>query len=852
MKLIRCHIENFGGLSGYDLEFDPGLTVIREENGFGKTTLAEFIRAMFYGLPRKSPKTLGKRQKYDPWQGGKYGGSLTFEHDGREYRLERTFGATPKGDTFNLIDLRMGEKSKAFSDAIGLELFGLDADSFARSTYLPQSREDGPLSTDSIQAKLGGLVEDDKDVGGYEKAMKKLESKRKTYTSETKGTLAQANQKLLEIRRELEDGENAAWELAEAEGQIVLLERSQEENARQIAQVRSSLAAATEAAARLAHHQQLERMEQAFRQTAEGLQELKKQYPKGIPTGEELEAITDAVERLAALSAGPVTAADLEAQRYVEENSGRFAGGVPTEEEMARMRETCDEYRTLSAQRDACIFSPEDGAELERLRSFLAPGVPKEEALKRQEDAAQELERLRRENLRLASVPGGGAQKKNAAPLLMGLGGVAVLAGIVLFVLNLTAPGGIALGLGLVALVAAVYLALNRQTAALDPRIQQIVRENEDRAAELEASIRSFTDVYGAELPEIRAQTRKLPILEQRQREQEKRRGSLTEEMNARNDSLRQFFDRYLPQGYSGGGYDLLARIQRDRDAWERAQAQLRDRDARMERHQQESREARQVLENIWTVYGLALHSRDQALRLRDDARRMEHLQKDARLLAQQIREYREDHADTLGEPIAGEAEDPAQLRRQERVLLNQQNELGRMLLEQKQLQRQLSAAAGTVPDLRDQLSHWQERKEEDERRASILEDAMAFLAQAKTDLALSYMDPIRKSFADLMSRMAGEDREKILVTPELAVSLERWGESRKLEYFSAGQTDLVMLCMRLALVDALFRETKPFVILDDPFVNLDDRHTAQALALLRELAKERQIIYLTCNSSRT
>ena len=61
MKLISCYIENFGGLSQFSQEFGPGLTVIREDNGFGKTTLAEFIRAMFYGFPRKSPKQLSKR-----------------------------------------------------------------------------------------------------------------------------------------------------------------------------------------------------------------------------------------------------------------------------------------------------------------------------------------------------------------------------------------------------------------------------------------------------------------------------------------------------------------------------------------------------------------------------------------------------------------------------------------------------------------------------------------------------------------------------------------------------------------------------------------------------------------------
>ena len=81
---------------------------------------------------------------------------------------------------------------------------------------------------------------------------------------------------------------------------------------------------------------------------------------------------------------------------------------------------------------------------------------------------------------------------------------------------------------------------------------------------------------------------------------------------------------------------------------------------------------------------------------------------------------------------------------------------------------------------------------------------------------------------------------------------LERYGQARELGYFSAGQGDMIMLGMRLALVDALFRQEKPFVILDDPFVNLDDDHTARALELLKDLARDRQIVYLTCSSSRT
>ena len=63
MKLLKCHIENFGKLSNYDYSFEDGLNTIKEENGFGKTTFASFIKAMFYGMEAKrNTKTLrGKR-----------------------------------------------------------------------------------------------------------------------------------------------------------------------------------------------------------------------------------------------------------------------------------------------------------------------------------------------------------------------------------------------------------------------------------------------------------------------------------------------------------------------------------------------------------------------------------------------------------------------------------------------------------------------------------------------------------------------------------------------------------------------------------------------------------------------
>ena len=106
MKLVKCYIENFGKLSGFSYDFTDGLNVILQENGFGKTTFATFIKAMFYGLSGtgKTSVLINERKRYKPWQGGAFGGNLVFEKDGKRYLIERFFGEKDKDETFVLYD----------------------------------------------------------------------------------------------------------------------------------------------------------------------------------------------------------------------------------------------------------------------------------------------------------------------------------------------------------------------------------------------------------------------------------------------------------------------------------------------------------------------------------------------------------------------------------------------------------------------------------------------------------------------------------------------------------------------------------------------------------------------------
>ncbi len=177
MKILSLHIENFGKLTNFDYVFESGLNTISKDNAWGKTTLATFIKAMFYGMEKKGNNKAyaAERSKFLPWQGGTYGGSLVFEAKGKTYRVLRIFGLTPESDRFELIDLATNKNSKDFSVNLGEELFGVGRETFTLSTFFPQGMLEGEIN-DEMRASLSGANQFGGDAEKHSAAIKKLKS----------------------------------------------------------------------------------------------------------------------------------------------------------------------------------------------------------------------------------------------------------------------------------------------------------------------------------------------------------------------------------------------------------------------------------------------------------------------------------------------------------------------------------------------------------------------------------------------------------------------------------------------------------------------------------------------------
>ena len=147
-------------------------------------------------------------------------------------------------------------------------------------------------------------------------------------------------------------------------------------------------------------------------------------------------------------------------------------------------------------------------------------------------------------------------------------------------------------------------------------------------------------------------------------------------------------------------------------------------------------------------------------------------------------------------------------------------------------------------------LEQKKEEREALEKRYNLLQKTKAYLEMAKERFALQYKEPILEAFQKYFQSICTEPLQ-FQMSEDLELSFVDRGLSREQGYLSEGLQDLCRFCQKLAIFDAMFREEKAFLLLDDPFSHLDEKNGARARALLEELAKSRQIFYFTCSEER-
>ena len=856
MKLLRCHVENFGILSDFDLTFTEGLNVLCRENGFGKSTLAAFLKAMFYGLPKTRAKA-SERKRYDPWQGGKYGGFLEFEYRGNQYRVTRYFGK--KEDSFSLTDLTNRTESTAFSEKLGEELFQLDADSFARSTFVPQLSDREITATTSIRAKLTNLVEDTNDLNNFDTAMKKLQEYRKSLKL-FKGEGGQTAQ----LRRECRELEASIHSTAEKKEpleavcqQIDALNREKNEKTAQQAFLREQIRQADARKALHLQQENLERLRGQVRGREKELAGLDEQYPKGYPSLEALETqkenLTRALHARQRMESRATANADGISEEEREELSALnrlFSQGVPGEEAL-------EGWEKLRQERDICLHSREAGglsaqeqADYRYLKKTFAQGAP---------EIAQ-IQEAQRQSGRIAQLQSLQYTKtdrpvRDRTIVQMIAGSVLLLFGLVMLAMKLPLLGGCALALGGGVLLLGVF-AGKRSAAAANAAAEAKARE----LADLQRQLSAFLGCYGMDasdpeekLAALLTDRQRYLDLSRRNTEWAEQRRQTEAQLEQTQSTLQQAFEKFYPSECYDDGFikKLREAVERYRHLNWRVAEERERRSRENDQDRQEVRQATDAVQQFLEAFGLSGQTASECLqKAQADVHRRKLLCEELENAKNALDDFLKKNGD-VGPAQQNALPEAEVLEQQERLTQARLDELEQELQQARAQRRSLQASVECIPEWEDRLKALEDDLREAERKCDLTDRTMALLEKAKDALANSYMDKIEQGFRSYTQRLCPRQLGSLMVDKDLQPHIDVQGAAREVESFSAGLADSILLCMRLALVDALFGEETPFLILDDPFVNLDDEHTRRALAMLQEMAETHQILYLVCNTGR-
>ena len=138
-------------------------------------------------------------------------------------------------------------------------------------------------------------------------------------------------------------------------------------------------------------------------------------------------------------------------------------------------------------------------------------------------------------------------------------------------------------------------------------------------------------------------------------------------------------------------------------------------------------------------------------------------------------------------------------------------------------------------------------RLEEEYRLISL---AMDYLTESQNSLLSKYVAPMKDSVNKYLSLLI-KDRTEYNIDVNFNFQFMTTTGLKGIDSYSRGYQTIIQLCMRLALIDCLYPQEKPFIILDDPFVNLDDDKLELGKALIRTISRQYQIMYFSCHKSR-
>ena len=208
MKLLRM-TATFGRLDHETLTLTDGLNLLQLPNEAGKSTWAEFLLAMFYGVDtseREKTGVLPVKTKYQPWNGKAMEGTVELEQDGRRLTLTRTSAARAPMSVFSAVYTDSGLPVEGLTGAnCGERLLGVPKSVYQRSAFVRQAGL-GLTPDESLESRLSALVTTGDETVSYAAADKRLQAWQNRVKHNKTGLIPDAERALAAVEENLQMG----------------------------------------------------------------------------------------------------------------------------------------------------------------------------------------------------------------------------------------------------------------------------------------------------------------------------------------------------------------------------------------------------------------------------------------------------------------------------------------------------------------------------------------------------------------------------------------------------------------------------------------------------------------------
>ncbi|MBE6015880.1 MAG: hypothetical protein E7241_11070 [Lachnospiraceae bacterium] len=877
MRLISCHIQNFGKLHDFTYSFNQDMNVIHEDNGWGKSTFATYIRVMFYGFlgEKKRNNIENERKKYKPWQMGTYGGDIVFSVGSKEYRMERRFGDKSSGsDEFVLYDNTTNLKSSDYSLNIGEELFGIDIESFMRTVFIAQ-QDCGTKVTPNISAKIGNVSDQTADMGRYDDVQNALKKEMDSLTpGRATGRLYKIQTRMSELREKVRNKDNYTTSLDELEKnldeQIKEKARSQEE-LRKIQKEIERVSSIKDAQAGVEKYKELCEQEALAKEKYEGL---KKCFPKSIPDKSDIESnITQCDEYERLLQTVKNNTLSNEEQNNLERFEDIFAPGIPDEDTLTKVETDIDTLAKLVSERDAGVLSDVERKKLADSREVFSNYKPSLEEMddllnkwgeRKTKKETLSTKKASAELLKNANASNGTSGKTLGLAILI-IGIVAAFGGVIAIIAaKIIAIGAVIAGIGAIAAIVGAVIAFGKKAGNVEnnsgtayEQIISEIRRDEEYVQDVEQSCKELFDKLGigynehdvpSEISRIRGLLKDYDELEDRSK-----RGDETqreEKIELLDGTISEFFRKYKSETAASDYQKVLCRIQNDITEYGRIIKKCEI----VKSTSEEADSIKKTIEEYVHSLGLEVgeNLKNQLSEIKDKCKDLKNAEEGLERCRTRREAYEEevDVSEFEDKEGVSEGQSLEALNKSFNAIQERINQLAELEEKFRGQMDDVSRNLEVIEDDEAELANLKEEYDEAKKRFDIIVKTRDYLEKAKQNFSGKYMADIKESFEKYHSIISDGD-DKYELDANLNIQLKEKGGLHEIEFLSEGYKDLVGLCRRMAMVDAMYDKEKPILILDDPFVNFDERRLSGAIEFLDLLARDYQIIYFACHKSR-